>query len=654
MNALPPDGGAAEQAALPPAIAFLASTTIAQARLAPETLLWAEGEARRIGAGPDEVLIRSGLISERSFYRALAQWLGLAFAESVRTMPLPASAGQDEMVRCANAGFVRLQRDRPASMAKPEPAPVFALAPYGPSLKRIMTLDLRGRADLVVTTPAELLIGLRRANTGWIQAQASAREHLSAAQGLNAGQFLLVACCAAVIPFAATLDPAHTFIILALLAGPLFVLLIALRLSASLVSAGLGSADTDDAGARVPAHDRDLPIYTVIIPLYRERRVLPRLLDAIEGLDYPRAKLDVKIVVEADDVETRATLATMPRPAFIDVVVVPKGQPRTKPRALNAALLEARGRLLTIFDAEDVPDPLQLRKAAARFSSCDPDVMCLQARLVIDNLADNWISRCFALEYAALFDVINPGLLAADLPILLGGTSNHFITERLIEIGGWDAWNVTEDADLSFRMARAGYRTAELASWTLEEAPSDAGIWMRQRTRWLKGYMQTIATHSRNPVALVREAGLGDALTLQALALATVVSAIGYPVFLVAVIAAFLDGGFMQSGSLPDIVLRTLALGLFGSGLFSMIVPALLGAHRRRVRSLWLMVPLLPFYYLLVSGAAWRALYELVVAPFHWNKTDHGLARSSHYAGKAGSDVTAPATARSAEEGEIG
>jgi glycosyltransferase XagB len=618
--------------ALPSSIAFLASTTITQARLEPEMLLWAQREARRIGVCPDEVLIKSGLISERSFYRALAAWLGIAFAETVRAVPLPAGAGQDEIVRCANAGFVRLQQGRPADRPGHLPEPVLALAPHGQGLKRIMTLGLGDRPDLVVTTPTELLAGLRRANTGWIQAQASSPvAGLSAAQGLSAGQFVVAACCCAAIPFAATLDLEHTLIVLALLSGPLFVLLIALRLSASLVSASLDTADINDGRLAATPGDRDLPVYTVIIPLYRERRVLPRLLDAIDGLDYPRAKLDVKIVVEADDVETRAALATLSRPAFIDVVVVPGGQPRTKPRALNAALLEARGTFLTIFDAEDVPDPLQLRKAVACFSTCDPDVMCLQAHLVIDNLADNWISRCFALEYAALFDVINPGLLAADLPILLGGTSNHFRTERLIEIGGWDAWNVTEDADLSFRMARAGYRTAELASWTLEEAPSDAGIWMRQRTRWLKGYMQTIATHSRHPLCLVREAGPGDALTLLALALATVVSSIGYPFFLAGVLYALLAGGFMQPASMQDMILRTLALGLFGSGLFSMIVPALLGAYRRRVRSLWLMVPLLPFYYLLVSLAAWRALYELIVAPFHWNKTDHGLARSSHY-----------------------
>lgn len=641
MNAVN-DGEAMAAAALPASIAFLASTTIIQARLEVETLLWATREARRIDAGPDEVLIKSGLISERSFYRALAQWLGLGFAETVGAVPLPVNAGQDEIVRCASAGVVRLRQERlPARSGRPPLAgPVFALAPYGEGLSRIMALDLGRRGDLVVTTPTELLAGLRRANADWIRAHASqARAHLSAAAGLSPGQFMIAACLAAVIPFAATLEPWQTLVILALLAGPLFVMLVALRLSASLVSTRLAPLGTDEGSLPPVPPDRDLPVYSVIIPLYRERRVLARLLDAIEGLDYPRAKLDVKIVVEADDVETRAALAAMHRPAFVDVVVVPPGHPRTKPRALNAALLEAKGTLVTIFDAEDVPEPQQLRKAVAGFSDCAADVICLQAHLVIDNLADNWISRCFALEYAALFDVINPGLLAANLPILLGGTSNHFITERLIEIGGWDAWNVTEDADLSFRMARAGYRTARLPSWTLEEAPSDAGIWMRQRTRWMKGYMQTIATHTRNPIRLVREAGPGDALTLLALALATVVSSIGYPVFLVAVLHAVLDGGILQPDSLAGSVIKVLALGLFGTGLFSMIVPAMLGAWRRGVRSLWLTVPLLPFYYLLVSLAAWRGIFELIVAPFHWNKTDHGLARSSHYTdGKTGED----------------
>lgn len=622
---------------LPRVIAFLRETRVAQARLDLPTLLWGAREAGRLGVGPDEVLIKSGAISERSFYRALAAHLGLRFAERVAVLPLPQGAGPDEILRCANAGLVRLRQPAPRPGAAPEP--VFALAPFGASLHRIITLGLAGRSDLVVTTPSELLAGLRQANAGWIQGQANGKgagvpRRLSAAQGLSAGQYVAAACLAAVLPFSATLDLTHTLVILALMAGPLFVMLITLRLAASLAACSDLAGGGSGAGA---PEDRYLPVYSVIVPLYKEARVLPRLLDAIEALDYPKAKLDVKIVVEHDDRETRAALATLARPAHVDVVVVPPGTPRTKPRALNAALLEARGTLVTIFDAEDVPDPQQLRKAVARFAECDPSVMCLQAHLVIDNLADNWVSRCFALEYAALFDVVNPGLLAVDLPILLGGTSNHFQTDRLVAIGGWDAWNVTEDADLSFRMARAGFRTAELASWTYEEAPSDLGIWMRQRTRWLKGYMQTLATHSRHPLRLLREAGAGDALTLLALVLVTIVSSLGYPFFLAGVAHAFLSDGFWQSSSAAEVVVKALSALLFGAGVFSMVLPALLGAQRRGLVRLWLMLPLLPFYYLLVSLAAWRALYELVVSPFHWNKTDHGLARSSHYgAGTSG------------------
>lgn len=621
-----------EPIAVSAVIAFLNDSPIAQARLDHAVLASATREARRTGVHADEFLIKSGIVGERAFYRALAHHLDLKFVEKIEPAPLPALFDQGEIVRCANAGFVRLKASRQGHGGRE----AFALAPYGASLARIMTLDVGSRADLVMTTPAELLAGLRRSNIGRIRAKASGQDAASSAlpsasHGVSLGQFGLAGLCAAVIPFSATLDFVNTVAILAILSGPLFLVLVILRLFACMPGSGITIA-AGVAHAIPPAADRDLPIYSVIIPLYREKRVLPRLLNAIDGIDYPRAKLDVKIVVEADDIETRETLARLRRPAFVDVVVVPPGWPRTKPRALNTALLEARGELLTIYDAEDVPAPDQLRRAAAMFASCGRDIICLQAHLVIDNLADSWLSRCFAAEYAGLFDVLNPGLLRANLPILLGGTSNHFRTDDLVAIGGWDAWNVTEDADLAFRIARAGYRVAELDSPTLEEAPARLGLWMRQRSRWLKGYMQTVVTHSRAPIRLARQAGLGDAAVLMALSLGTVVSALGYPFFLAGTAAVLLGGHPDGALTMADALLDVLTTGLFCLGLIAMILPAVLGAGRRNAGGLWQVVPVLPIYYLLVSAAAWRAVFELIVAPFHWNKTEHGLARTSRYA----------------------
>ena len=599
---------------------------LSECGLARPVLHRAIQEASRLDMGVDEVLIKSGLITEHEFYNHLATWLGVRFSPRVRVLPLPGNASADDLSRCAHAGFCRLQSGTGEAAGA-----IFVLAPFGESLKRIITFDLAGRGDLVMTTPAALLASLRLSNSQWIAQEAAGfglrnQIRYSAYQGLSLGQVAMLGVCAAVIPFSAIIDPEDTISLLAILAGPVFIMLIVFRLGASLAN---GHVDDDVQ----PAHilDADLPVYTVIIPLFRERRILPRLLAAIARLDYPHPKLDVKIVVEIDDLETRNYLHHHVLPAYIDVIVVPKGKPRTKPRALNAALLEARGSLLTIYDAEDVPDPQQLRLAAACFATSTPETMCLQAHLTIDNLADSWLSRFFALEYAALFEVINPGLLKAGFPILLGGTSNHFRTEALVKMGGWDAWNVTEDADLSFRMAKSGYRTAELNSRTLEESPTTFGIWLRQRTRWMKGYMQTLVVHARNPAKLVREAGIGDAATLFALTFGTVISALGYPFFMAGLVLSAANGSLLAAKAAPDTLLSYGALGLFGSGLVSMIVPAILGARRLKMHSLLVMVPGLPFYYLLVSMAAWRGLCELITNPHYWNKTDHGLARTSHF-----------------------
>lgn len=323
----------------------------------------------------------------------------------------------------------------------------------------------------------------------------------------------------------------------------------------------------------------------------------------------------------------RAALAAMTLPAPFTVSIVPPGWPRTKPRALNLALLEARGTLFTIFDAEDIPDPQQLRLAAARFLRGPRDLACLQARLVIDHAGEGLLPALFALEYAGLFAVLNPGLLRFQLPIMLGGTSNHFRTAALREVGGWDAWNVTEDADLGLRLVRAGYRIGDLASSTREEAPLTISAWLKQRSRWIKGYIQTLVTHSQAPLRLIREAGLPATLAFTALALGTVLGALGYPVFAAAAFLAYRDGSlFAPAGALASLA-SMLALTIWIMGHVALFLPPAIGAIRQGRPELLRLLPLLPLYYALVSVAAWMALYEFFARPFAWNKTMHGLAR---------------------------
>jgi cellulose synthase/poly-beta-1,6-N-acetylglucosamine synthase-like glycosyltransferase len=255
--------------------------------------------------------------------------------------------------------------------------------------------------------------------------------------------------------------------------------------------------------------DDQLPIYTVLVPMYKEPAVAQKIARTVTSLDYPLEKLDVKLLLEEDDAPTRAKIAEVidSLPKCVEVVIaptVPKGQPRTKPRACNWGLERAKGELLVVFDAEDQPEPDQLRKAAYTFKQLElagkKSVVCLQAKLNYFNARQNSLTRFFTLEYTSWFDLFLPGLHAVRTPIPLGGTSNHFRTSALRELGGWDPFNVTEDCDLGIRMARRGYSTEILDSTTWEEANSQLFNWIKQRSRWIKGYFQTHLVHTRESV----------------------------------------------------------------------------------------------------------------------------------------------------------
>jgi cellulose synthase/poly-beta-1,6-N-acetylglucosamine synthase-like glycosyltransferase len=241
--------------------------------------------------------------------------------------------------------------------------------------------------------------------------------------------------------------------------------------------------------------DLQLPTYTVIVALYREVAAVEGLLRSLGALDYPREKLDVKFVVEPDDAETRRAIELHARGQNVDIIVAPDTGPRTKPKALNAALPFARGSFTVIFDAEDRPEPDQLRRALHAFRTEGRTVACVQAALTIDNAGDGWLAGMFTAEYCAQFDVFLPALGRLGVPLPLGGTSNHFRTAVLRAVGSWDPYNVTEDADLGIRLARYGYRAVTIGATTYEEAPARLGGWIKQRTRWFKGWIQTVNPH---------------------------------------------------------------------------------------------------------------------------------------------------------------
>jgi cellulose synthase/poly-beta-1,6-N-acetylglucosamine synthase-like glycosyltransferase len=368
-----------------------------------------------------------------------------------------------------------------------------------------------------------------------------------------------------------------------------------------------------------------LPLYSVLVPLYRETRVLPGLVRALHALDYPKARLEIFLVLEEDDLETQAAVLAMRLPQCFRTILVPDAPPRTKPKALNYALQFARGDYIVVYDAEDRPEPDQLLRALAAFRRHLPGLGCVQAQLNIYNPRASWITRQFTIEYSVLFDAILPALARLGMPVPLGGTSNHFPREALLACGGWDPFNVTEDADLGFRLARSGWRTAVLASTTWEEAPATLGQWLRQRSRWLKGWMQTYLVHTRQPFRLTAEFGAAGALGFHALMGALMIAALVHPFFYVLLAYHALGGElFAPAASATGTVLWTVAwINLVAGTLASMLVGAL-SVWRRGRRYLARSVVFMPIMWLLMSVAAYRALYQLAVDPYRWEKTEHG------------------------------
>jgi cellulose synthase/poly-beta-1,6-N-acetylglucosamine synthase-like glycosyltransferase len=378
--------------------------------------------------------------------------------------------------------------------------------------------------------------------------------------------------------------------------------------------------------------DAALPVYTILVPLYRESRALPALLRALAALDYPTGKLDIKLLLEADDKETAGAISRFALPPHLEIVSVPIFRPRTKPKALCYGLSYARGDFLVVYDAEDQPEPDQLRQALSRFAALGPDTACLQARLNVFNARENWLCRLYAIDYCLWFDHFLPGLEAIKAPLPLGGTSNHFRTHALLAAGGWDPFNVTEDADLGIRFAREGWHVGTLASTTFEEAPPRLAPWLAQRARWMKGYMQTYLVHMRDQKRLARETGIQGRAVLELFLLGSAVAGLANPVLWLLFAAWLLLGRGVLGGLTGEALLAVSLIGLVGgNGLILFL--SLLAPLRRGWLDLVPYALTTPLYWLLVSLAAWHGLFSLLFRPFHWAKTAHGLTRFEARAG---------------------
>ena len=401
------------------------------------------------------------------------------------------------------------------------------------------------------------------------------------------------------------------------------------------------------------------PLYTVLVPLYKERNVARNILQSLAKLDYPRERLDVKFLLEADDQETLEALKSAGIPSWSEVVIVPLGQPKTKPRACNHGLMRARGSLLVIFDAEDRPDPDQLKQAVIAFKSVPETVVCLQAQLAYHNHRQNLLTRWFALEYNVWFRRYLAGLERMRVPIPLGGTSNHFRTEPLRQLGGWDPFNVTEDCDLGVRLRMGGHATRILDSTTWEEANSRTGNWIRQRSRWLKGYLATHLVWFRRPLVTVWKLGpwaaLGFFLTVFCVSALAAVNLILWSITGFFLIALARDAAYgydvwkllttreefyasdrwswqmVYAGhgedpywaNLSRIFFAVSVILLIGNLAFVVINAA--AGRRPGQRGLWFAALISPGYWVLISIAAWKGIWQLITKPHYWEKTVHGL-----------------------------
>ena len=580
----------------------------------------AEQRARAIGMGADRVLICADAITEDAYLHALAASLGTTYdrLDGLTRAHIPLS--DEELIRAAAAGLMPIREaGRIIWIIAPSGLAARRLTdPRRPIQRRINSFRLTSsdRLQRFIAQHTQAALG-RRAAYDLQRTQPL----FSNAAPLYVGNGLGIATMAILVLTTLALYPAVTLGGFAILLCAIFLAAAALRLSSVLYKQPAPAHASRDG-------DHGLPIYTIICALYREEKVVDKLVAAIRALDYPIEKLDVKFVLEADDHATRRALGRLELGPPFEIVIAPPVGPRTKPKALNVALPLARGPYTAVFDAEDTPEPDQLLRAVATFRAADDRLACLQASLSIDNTADNWLVRMFTANYAGQFDVLLPGLAALHLPFPLGGSSNHFRTAALRQAGGWDPYNVTEDADLGIRLHRLGYRAAVLPSTTYEEAPARFIPWLKQRTRWYKGWMQTWLVHMRQPVRLLRELSPPGAVAFQLFLACNVFAALIHPLFMAALCYNLISRPPLEAiaamGHEATVFIVTLL-----AGYASTVALDLVGLQRRRLLAHAWVLLLTPLYWFLLSLAAWRALFQLLLAPQLWEKTEHGLATSS-------------------------
>jgi cellulose synthase/poly-beta-1,6-N-acetylglucosamine synthase-like glycosyltransferase len=605
-------------------------------------LMWARAEQEVEGGALGRHLVTLGVLTPEQMYRALSEYRQIPFVDLDAEPP---NAGQ-----LATAGLTRAQwqrwipwrrDDRVQWVATCQPPNADLVA----EVERCFPdVEVRFRIATDAAIQAAVQRELREEHLFEIaEGFASRRPNFSARQGLATWQkvvptaFAVVCLAGFVLDWRLALIFLLTIANIAFLANASFkVVSTVFRPLTSLRSRRIVRAERADLTQRgldaddLMARASELPVYTILVPVYQEANVIGKIIENLENLHYPRWKLDVLVLLEENDTETIEAARAANPPPYVRLLIVPDGQPRTKPRACNYGLLFARGEYVVIFDAEDRPDADQLLNVLSSFrhdeefrSRHAPPLACLQAALNYYNADYNVLTRMFAIEYAHWFDSMLPGMDSTDIPIPLGGTSNHFLLDALIEVGAWDPYNVTEDADLGLRLAASRYRVDVVESTTWEEACARVGPWIRQRTRWIKGYMITAAVNLRRPVHWVHRNGLRGLVTMIGLILGTPMAFLCYPLMLGFTLFSWLIGPLLPI-PLPAWLLIFGNINLIGFNTLMVLVSGF-AAWRRYNWRIAVFAVFVPIYWLLHSYAAWRAAIQVGRDPHKWEKTPHGL-----------------------------
>ena len=607
---------------------------------------------QRAGGGPlGRHLILNGAVQRMEMYGALAEQWRAPFVDLVQideqgeidAVAILAEPAETWVER----GWLPIRIERPAHA--PSSITVATTVPLAESARaEIIARYGVDQLQLVTTTDWDLVRVVQsicRAALvfGAAESLASTDNSASAKDGLNAWQRALPVIAVAIIVVGAVLDPLLTAVAVLAIANAMFLVNVGFKVLAGVRGSArrvwrrrLGDEihrqrqqrGLPDPEFSIP--DDDLPVYTILVPAYREANIITKLVANLGALDYPKSKLDVLLLLEEDDDETIAAVKAMRPPEYVRMLIVPPGGPQTKPRACNYGLAFARGEFVVIYDAEDRPQPRQLRQVVERFRTAqqvdrtdERPLVCVQAALNYFNADYNVLTRLFAVEYAHWFDSMLPGMDEWHVPIPLGGTSNHFVTEQLRNLGAWDPYNVTEDADLGMRIAVHGGRVGVVDSVTWEEACAEVPAWVKQRTRWIKGYMMTGAVNARHPVAWLKQNGLPGFITLTTLIIGTPLAFLAYPLVLGFTVITYVGVKFIGL-DLPEWLVIGGTINMLASNAL-MIAFAGAAAWRRYNWRIAAFALLNPLYWILHSVAAWRAAWQMYFSPHRWEKTPHGL-----------------------------